>query len=164
MPGIQRPHSGLAFAPGWRWNRRMKWIASLLLLAFCGCASKQVLAPPQVSTSDFAVNAFPNSVYLISYKGPDTLPAARVLDLALLKASQVIQQQELKYFVIIDQASSTPGEMIFRRDLPALSEWNNELMIQAFKDRPERVFCFRADATENVIYEKLRTTPERETL
>jgi hypothetical protein len=42
--------------------------------------------------------------------------------------------------------------------------WNNELLIQAFKARPHRAFSFRAQATEQTIYEKLRTAEEPETL
>ena len=138
--------------------RRMKWMGLLLLL--CGCASKVVLPPPQLPTTDFSVNAFPNGMYLIAYKGPTNVPSERVMDLALLKASQVAREQELKYFVIVDQAASRPGEVKFRRSLPGAGEWNNELLIQAFKGRPHRVFCYRAEATEKAIYEKFRSAAE----
>jgi hypothetical protein len=141
---------------------RMKWIA--LVLLFCGCASKVVLSPPAVALTDFTVTSLPNAVYVITYKGPAAVPNQRLLDLALLKASQVTQEQQLKYFVIIDQQGSTPGEIKYRPTLPRASEWNNELLIQGFKGRPRRLFCFRAETTENTIYEKLRTAEERETL
>jgi hypothetical protein len=141
--------------------RRMKWIAVVLLL--CGCASK-VLPPPQVAMNDFTVTPFPNDVYLIAYKGPSNVPAQRLLDLSLLKASQVAQQHDLKYFVIVDQRTSKPGEVKYRRTLPEPGEWNNELMVQGFKGRPARVFCFRAEATERAIHEKLRTAEELEAL
>jgi hypothetical protein len=130
----------------------------------CGCASDVVLPPPQVSTADFSVTPLPNNVYLIAYKGPAQPDSDRVLDLALLKASQVTQQHQLKYFVIVDQAGSKPGEMRFRRTVPGPSEWNNELLVQGFKGRPKRVFVFRARETEQTIYEKLRTADDPQTL
>ena len=142
---------------------RMKWIV-LLILGLCGCASDVALPPAQVPTGDFTVTPMPNSVYLITYKGPAQTPHQRVLDLTLLKASQLARQQDLKYFVIVDQMASQPGETKFRRTLPEPSEFNNELMIQAFKSRPERTFCFRAEATERAIYEKLRTAEVPEQL
>jgi hypothetical protein len=141
---------------------RVKWIALALLL--CGCASDIVLPPPQVSTAEFTVAPYPNDVYLISYKGPEKADTERLTDLALLKASQVAQQYDLKYFVIIDQATSTPGQIKYRTALPGPGEWNNELLIQGFKDRPHRTFCFLAQATEQSIYEKLRAAPGPETL
>ena len=141
---------------------RVKWIALALLL--CGCASDIVLPPPQVSTAEFSVAPYPNDLYLISYKGPGNTDTERVMNLALLKAAQVAQQYELKYFVIIDQATSTPGQIKYRTALPAPGEWNSELLIQGFKERPHRAFCFQAAATEQSIYEKLRTAPEPETL
>jgi hypothetical protein len=142
--------------------RRMKWIA--LLLLFCGCAAKTVLPPPMVSTADFEVGEFPNSLFLISYRGPAAAPSERLFDLALLKASQLAQERQLKYFVIIDQGASKPGEIKYRRTLPEPGDWNNELLIQGFKSRPHRVFALRANATEQAIYEKFRTAPEPETL
>ena len=141
---------------------RMKWLALVLLL--CGCASDVVLPPPQVSTAEFTVAPFPNDLYLISYKGPAKLDTEHLMDLALLKASQVVQQHDMKYFVIIDQATSAPGEVKYRTALPGVGEWNNELLIQAFKDRHHRTFSFLAKATEQTIYEKLRAAPEPETL
>jgi len=140
----------------------MKWMA--LALVLCGCASDVVLPPPQMAMTDFAVTAFPDETYLITYKGSPQTPGERVLDLALLKASQVAKQRELSYFVIVDQASSKAGEVKFRRSLPAPGEWNNELLIQAFKGRPERTFCFPVEWTEKAIYEKLRTAEEPEPL
>jgi hypothetical protein len=156
-------NSLLAFAIARRWNAAMKWIG-LTLLLFCGCASNVVLPPPQVSTADFAVTPLPHDVYLIAYKGPAQPATDRLLDLALLKASQVTQEKQFKYFVIVDQDSSKPGNMKFRRTLPGPGEWNNELLVQAFKARPRRVFCFRAEATEQAIYEKFRTVEEPATL
>lgn len=141
----------------------MKWIG-LLVIFLCGCASDQVLTPPQLPTGDFSVNAFPNGIYLITYKGAESVPTERVIDLALLKASQVTREREFKWFVIVDQIASKPGEIRFRRSLPAPGEWNNELLIQGFKERPERVFCYLAEATERAIYEKFRTSEEAETL
>jgi hypothetical protein len=141
---------------------RVKWIALALLL--CGCASDIVLPPPQVSTAEFTVEPYPNDLYLIAYKGPENGNTERLMDLALLKASQVAQQYDLKYFVIIDQATSTPGQIKYRTGLPTPGEWNSELLIQAFKERPHRAFCFLAAATEQSIYEKLRTSPAPETL
>ena len=143
--------------------RPMKWIG-LGLLLLCGCASKIVLAPPKASTAEFATTPFPNDIYLITYKGPPEVPSDRLLDLALLKASQVTRENGLKYFVIVDQAASKPGEVKFRRTLPGPGEWNSELMVRGFKARPHRVFCFIAEATEEAIYEKLRTAEEPETL
>lgn len=140
----------------------MKWLVLAVLL--CGCASDVTLPPPQVSTAEFTVAPYPNDLYLISYKGPANAGTERLVDLALLKASQVAQQHEFKYFVIIDQATSTPGEVKYRTALPSANEWNNELLIQAFKDRPHRTFCFLAQATEQTIYEKLRAAPEPQTL
>jgi len=142
---------------------RMKCLG-LLFLLLCGCASEVVLPPAQVATTEFTVTQMPNSVFLITYKGPAQTPHQRVLDLALLKASQLARQQDLKYFVLIDQVQSKPGEMKYRRTLPEPSEFNNELMVQAFKGRPERTFCFLAEETERAIYEKLRTAEEAETL
>ena len=142
--------------------QRVKWIALLLLL--CGCASDVVLPPPQVSTAEFTVAPYPNDLYLISYKGPAKVDTQRLMDLALLKASQVAQQHDLKYFVIVDQGTSTPGEVKYRTALPGADEWNNELLIQAFKERPHRTFSFLAKATEQSIYEKLRMASEPETL
>lgn len=143
--------------------RGMKWLALVLLL--CGCASKHAGVPrPQVSTQEFAVTTFPNDVYLITYKGSNNVANERLLDLAVLKASQVAQQLHLKYFVIIDQPGSKAGEVKYRRTLPDPAEWNNELLVQGFKSRPDRTFVFLADATEQAIYEKLRTAPEPESL
>lgn len=140
----------------------MKWIALALLL--CGCASKMTLPPPQVSTAEFSVTAFPNDLYQIAWKGPAQADHERVLDLALLKASQVAQQHQHKYFMIVDQVASKPGEIKYRTTVPDASEWNNELLIQGFKTRPSRAFVFLSAATEQAIYEKLRTAPEPETL
>src|SRR5436189_5457101 len=142
---------------------RMKWIG-LLLLGLCGCASDVALPRPQVATTDFTVTPMPNNIFLITYKGPAQVPHQRVLDLTLLKASQLARQQELKYFVIVDQVASKPGETKFRSALPEASEFNNELMIQAFKGRRDRTFCFRAEGTEEAMYEKLRTSEEPEQL
>ena len=103
-------------------------------------------------------------MYLISYKGSSKVANERLLDLALLKASQVAQQQQLKYFVVVDQAASKAGEVKYRRSLPDPGEWNNELLVQGFKARPQRAVAFLAQATEQAIYEKLRTAPEPETL
>lgn len=141
----------------------MKWLALVLLL--CGCASKQaVVQRPQVSTEEFAVTTFPNDVYMITYKGSSNVPNERLQDLALLKASQVAQQLQYKYLVIIDQAASKAGEVKYRPSLPDPAEWNNELLVQGFKSRPDRVFCFLAQSTEEAIYEKLRTSPAPESL
>jgi hypothetical protein len=153
---------GLIFSPHPGRMPLMKWIGLLLLL--CGCASKVVLPPPQVSTADFNVTSFPNQLHLITYKGAPEVPSERLLNLALLKASQVAQQQQLKYFAIIDQTDSKPGEIKYRRNLPSIEAWNNELLIHGFKGRPRRTFSFRADATEQAIYEKFRTAEEPETL
>jgi hypothetical protein len=142
---------------------RMRYLAALLLL-LTGCASDVVLPTAQVNTADFTVTTLPNHAFLITYKGPAQTPHQRVLDLALLKASQLARQQDFKYFVIVDAVESKPGEMKYRRTLPEPSEFNNELMVQAFKARPERTFCFLAEETERAIYEKLRTAEEAETL
>lgn len=142
--------------------RRMKSL--LLALLLCGCASKVALLPPQVSTAEFNVTAFPSDMYLISYNGSPEADMDRLMDLALLKASQVAQQHQLKYFVIIDQANSKPGEVKYRAALPASAEWNKQLLIQGFKARPQRAFCFLSAATEQAVYEKLRTAPEPEPL
>ena len=141
----------------------MKWIM-LPVLMFCGCASQVTLPTPQVSTADFTVSPFPTDTYLISWKGSTRVNNERLLDLALLKASQVAQEHQLKYFVIVDQAASRAGEVKYRTTAPSPSEWNNELLIQGFKDRPHRTFAFAAAATEQAIYEKIRTAPEPETL
>ena len=142
--------------------RRMKWIALVLLL--CGCASTVTLPPPQVSTADFAVETFPNDLYLISYKGPLKVTDERLFTLTLLKASQVAQQHQHRFFMIVDQLSSKTGEIKYRTTLPGPGEWTNELLIQGFNDRPHRAFVFRSEATEQAIYEKLRAAPEPETL
>jgi len=123
-----------------------------------------VLPTAQVSTADFAVTTLPNNVFLITYKGPAQTPHQRVLDLALLKASQLARQHDSKYFVVVDPLESKPGETKYRRTLPELSEFNNELMVQTFKGRPERTFCFLAEETERAIYEKLRTSEAPEML
>lgn len=142
--------------------RPMKWIALALLL--CGCASKITLPPPQVSTAEFSVAAFPNDLYQIVWKGSSQADTERVLDLAMLKASQVAQQHQHRYFMIVDQGASKPGEIRYRTTAPNAAEWNNELLIQGFKARPRRAFVFLSAATEQAIYEKLRTAPEPETL
>ncbi|HTD88207.1 MAG TPA: hypothetical protein VK850_16650 [Candidatus Binatia bacterium] len=142
----------------------MKWIALLVLLVLCGCASHATLSTPQVSTQEFTVSPFPNEVFLIVWKGSNNVNNERLLDLAMLKASQVVQQHKLEYFVIVDQAASKPGEVKYRATAPSPAGWNNELLIQAFKDRPHRAFAFLAAATEQSIYEKFRTAPEPETL
>jgi len=141
----------------------MKWIA-LVGLLLCGCSSEKALSPPQVSTAEFAVTPFPNDVYLITWKGASDVAPDRLTDLALLKASQVAQQHDLKYFVIIDQAASKAGEVKYRTTAPSPGEWSNELLIQGFKERPHRAFVFLSAAVEQAIYEKLRTAPEPETL
>ena len=84
------------------------------------------------------------------------------MNLALLKASQTAIQHDLKYFIIIDQAASKPGEVVYRNTLPDPDAWNKELLIQGFKARPNRAFAFLSSATEQAIYEKLRTAPEPE--
>lgn len=137
----------------------MKWIA-LLLVCLCGCAAKHVLPPPQLPMNDFSVTAFPNGVFLIAHKGAPDVLAERAIDLALLKASQVAQEQQFKFFVVIDQPASRPGEIKFRQNPPDPADWNRELMIQAFRARPVRVFCYRAESTERAIYEKLRAAEE----
>jgi len=136
----------------------------LVLLALCGCASDHALPPPQVSTADFSVTPLPNNVFLIAYKGPEQTPRQRVLDLALLKASQAALEQKLDHFVIVDQFTSKPGEIKFLTALPDPGHFNNELLIQGFKGRPHRLFCFGAEATERAIYEKLRTAQQPEAL
>ena len=141
----------------------MKWIA-LLLLALCGCASDVALPPAQISTADFGVTPMPNHIFVVTYKGSAQDSRERVLDLALLKASQITRENELKYFVVVDPIASKPGETKYRSTLPEPAEFNNELVIQAFKGRPARTFSFRADATERTIYDKLRHAEETETL
>ena len=140
--------------------RRMKWIALLLL---CGCASTVTLPPPHVSTAEFTVTTYPNHLYLISYKGP-ALANERLMDLALLKASLVAKQNQHKFFLVVDQPSSRMGEIKYRTTAPAASDWNNELLIQGFNARPHRAFAFLSEATEQAIYEKLRTAREPQTL
>jgi hypothetical protein len=140
----------------------MKWM-TLLVLLLCGCASQVPLPPPHVSTAEFTVSPFPNDMYLLSWKGSNRVSNERLLDLAMLKASKVAQEHNLKYFVIVDQAASNPGEVKYRTTAPGPGEWNNELLIQGFKDRPHRAFAFPAAGTEQAIYEKLRAAPEPET-
>ncbi|HKQ36977.1 MAG TPA: hypothetical protein VJ063_02800, partial [Verrucomicrobiae bacterium] len=117
----------------------MKW-TGLALLVLCGCASKITLPPPKVSTAEFSVTAFPSDLYQIAWKGPAAADNERLLDLALLKASQVAQQHQLKYFMIVDPSISRPGEVKYRTTTPTAAEWNNELLIQGFKARPRRAF------------------------
>ncbi len=159
---MRRCNGDLLFAAPDDAMPRMKWIALLVLLS--GCCSTVTLPPPKVSTAEFTVTTYPNDLYLISYKGTAPVPSERLLDLALLKASLVARQHEHKYFVIIDQAASRTGEMKYRTTAPSAGDWNNELMIQGFDERPDRVFAFLSEGTEHAIYEKLRTSREPDTL
>ena len=134
---------------------------TLIVLLISSCASPK--PSPAALSEGFAVTPAGSDMYRVNYRGDPSVPNTRILDFALATASNVAAERSFRYFAVIDEPKSRPGEIHYVEEAFPLGKVNpKELLIQCFPNRPKRVFCFRADYTARAIADKYglnRTSP-----
>ena len=127
--------------------------AVALLLFGAGCATPPQPASP---TAGFSVIPMAPATYRITYQGDPSAPADRLLDLALLRACELLKESESSHFAVIDEDVSTTGNIAYCAGLTHfVFRPDRGLVIQCFPSKPKGLFTFDSRKLLRVLNEKL---------
>ena len=129
--------------------------AAGVLLVGSGCVSSG-WADRSVATAGFRELPLGPGIYRIAYDGNAPLSSEQALDLALLRACELVNKQGLSHFAVIDESSSTPGQIVYRTDLNRFAlQPDRGLVIKGFSSKPKSIFSFKARNLQRVLNDKL---------
>lgn len=126
-------------------------IFAILILAGSGCAT---FNQPATTTAGFSVTPLAPQTFRISYQGESSTPGERIVDLALLRACQLVKEREFSHFAVLDEASSSPGQVVYCAGLERVKPGRG-LTIKCFSSRPKGIFSFNAGDLQRVLEQKL---------
>lgn len=133
-------------------NQILAFGAALSVLLFSsGCAT----APPPFA-SDYSETPLAPMVFRLVYRGDDSLPSERKLDLLLLRACKSVRERAFSHFAIVDEEASRTGQPMYYAGLDHfVLKPRRGVVVKCFETKPDRVFSFDCGKLEKVLKEKL---------